>query len=300
MTKSADELDHRLNAFRPDLADSRLEGVVEAARFVEGVPRRVVAPVTRLKRWPRRDAPTDTELLFGETVWQFEDNGEGWAWVQAEFDGYVGYVETDGLASADIAPTHRVRAQRSFRYPAPDMKQPPGDALSMGSLVTVSGHASTRGTDYALLADGTAMVACHLEPVATVAGDYVAVAETLLHAPYLWGGRSGFGIDCSGLVQLSMAMAGTAVPRDTDMQEKGIGEAISGNGRQTGLQRGDLVFWKGHVAILTDASTIIHANGHSMTVAAEPLDGAVERIARLYGSPTSVRRPRPAQRISKR
>ncbi|MCB1474865.1 MAG: C40 family peptidase [Rhodobiaceae bacterium] len=283
--------DPRLNAYRPDLADIRLEGRVEAERFAKGFRRRLVVPVTRLKREPRSDAPTDTELLFGETVVQFEDNGEGWAWVQAESDDYVGYIPTDSLAQPNQSSTHRVRVPRTFRYPGPDMKLPPVDGLSMGSLVSVASNASTRGTDYAVLDDGTAIVAAHLEPLDVVAPDYVAVAETMIFAPYLWGGRSAFGLDCSGLVQLSMGMAGIDVPRDTDMQERSVGEAIAGHWRDAALKRGDLVFWKGHVAILVDSATIIHANGHSMTVAREPLRDAVDRIARLYAKPTSVRRP---------
>ena len=283
--------DPRLNAYRPDLADIRLEGRVEAERFAKGFRRGLVVPVTRLKREPRSDVPTDTELLFGETVVQFEDNGEGWAWVQAESDDYVGYIPTDSLAQPNQSSTHRVRVPRTFRYPGPDMKLPPVDGLSMGSLVSVASNASTRGTDYAVLDDGTAIVAAHLEPLDVVAPDYVAVAETMIFAPYLWGGRSAFGLDCSGLVQLSMGMAGIDVPRDTDMQERSVGEAIAGHWRDAALKRGDLVFWKGHVAILVDSATIIHANGHSMTVAREPLRDAVDRIARLYAKPTSVRRP---------
>lgn len=284
-------LDRRLNAIRPDLADGRLEGQVEAERFVEGVRRQLVAPVTGLKRAPRHDAPTDTELLFGETVLLFEDNGEGWGWVQADLDGYVGYAPMQSLSPVPAAATHRVRVPRTFRYPGADMKLPPLDTLSMGSLVSVVGETSTRGTDYALLADSAAVILGHLLPVDDAASDYVAVAETMIHAPYLWGGRSGFGVDCSGLVQLAMGMAGTAVPRDTDMQEASIGVALDEDWRSADLRRGDLIFWKGHVAIMTDASTILHANGHSMTVAREPLKQAVDRIARLYGRPTSARRP---------
>ena len=289
--RGGEGLDPRRHPCRPDLACETLRGIVPADRYVTGTRCQIVRATVPLRARPDLSAGMDTELLFGETVVQFEDNGEGWAWVQAESDDYVGYIPTDSLAQPNQSSTHRVRVPRTFRYPGPDMKLPPVDGLSMGSLVSVASNASTRGTDYAVLDDGTAIVAAHLEPLDVVAPDYVAVAETMIFAPYLWGGRSAFGLDCSGLVQLSMGMAGIDVPRDTDMQERSVGEAIAGHWRDAALKRGDLVFWKGHVAILVDSATIIHANGHSMTVAREPLRDAVDRIARLYAKPTSVRRP---------
>jgi cell wall-associated NlpC family hydrolase len=161
----------------------------------------------------------------------------------------------------------------------------------MGSRVSVDGFAETRGTEYGLLASGEALIAGHLRPVGEYAGDYVDVAETLLSTPYLWGGTSAFGIDCSGLVQLSMRMTGRAVPRDTDMQASGLGEPFDPGAGMAGLQRGDLVFWKGHIAVMLDGRNIIHANGHTMMVSSEKLSDAVERIAYLYGGPTGFRRP---------
>ena len=282
--------DPRLNAVRHDLADARLEGLAEAERFVAGRPARIAAPVADLKRAPRPDAGLDTQALYGDDVLVFEE-AEGWAWVQSERDGYVGYVADTALAPRADAPTHLVAAPRTFVYPGPDLKLPVTGRLSMGSAVAVTGFADARGTTYALLASGEAIVACHLVPVGTHVPDYVAVAEALLNTPYLWGGASGFGIDCSGLVQLSMRMAGRSVLRDTDMQEATIGAPLEVGAGLSGLQRGDLVFWKGHVAIMADAESIIHANGHTMTVSREHLADAVERIGYLYGRPTSFRRP---------
>ncbi|MER9266278.1 NlpC/P60 family protein [Mesorhizobium sp. M0410] len=282
--------DARLHAFRSDLADARLKGEVSADRFVAGRPARISASVADIRRAPRPDAGVDTQLLFGEDVLVFEDVG-GWAWIQAERDGYVGYVADTVLGGRDHAATHVVSVPRTFLYPGPDLRFPVSGELSMGSLVAVTGSAETRGTHYALLPSGQAVISGHLRPVAEFAPDYVAVAESFLGTPYLWGGVSGFGIDCSGLVQLAMHMAGRQVLRDTDMQATTVGEPLDPGPDFAGLRRGDLVFWKGHVAIMTDPETMIHANGHTMLVSREGMREAVARIGYLYGGPTGFRRP---------
>lgn len=283
-------LDKRLHAYRADRADVRLKGRVEAQRFVDGRPMRVIRPVLDMLAGPSRESGLNTQLLQGAPVTIFDER-DGLAWVQAREDGYVGYVEADGLEEPGRAPTHVVAAPRTFLYREPDMKKGRVETLSMGSAVTVVGEAETRGTRYALLSSGEAAVAAHLRPLSDPAGDWVAVAETLEHTPYLWGGASAFGIDCSGLVQIAMHMAGRKVPRDSDMQAAGIGSVIEPGSDLAGLERGDLVFWKGHVAIVTGPDSIIHANGHTMTVARESLSGAVARIGYLYGQPTGYRRP---------
>lgn len=282
--------DPRLHAYRSDLADARLRGEVDAPRFVEGRPARIGVPVADIRKAPRPDGGLNTQALYGDDIRVF-DMAEGWAWVQSERDGYVGYVADTVLAEGAAEPTHVVAAPRTFLYPGPDLKLPITGALSLGSRVTITGNAETRGTRYALLPTGEAVIDGHLQPVDRSVDDYVAVAETLVHTPYLWGGASGFGIDCSGLVQLSMLMAGRKVLRDSDMQATTIGQPVEPGEGFSGLQRGDLVFWKGHVAIMTDAQSIIHANGRTMSVAYEPLKAAVERIAYLYGVPTGFRRP---------
>jgi cell wall-associated NlpC family hydrolase len=282
--------DKRLHAFRPDLADARLKGEVSADRFVAGMPARIVAPVADMLGAPRPDAGLNTQLLRGDDVTLFEET-EGWAWVQAERDGYVGYVSGGSLGQRDGVPTHVVSAPRSFLYPGPDLKLPRLGELSLGSQVTVRDFAETRGTRYALLSTGEAMISGHLRPVGEVSDDYVEVAEQLLMTPYLWGGSTSLGIDCSGLVQLAMRMAGRDVLRDSDMQAAKLGEPIEPGEGFSGLRRGDLVFWKGHVAIMTDERTMIHANGHTMLVSREGLTEAIDRIGYLYGGPTGFRRP---------
>lgn len=283
-------LDRRLHAHRGDLADIRLKGRVEAERFVAGEAARIVAPVADMRNAPSEGAGLDTQVLLGRGVTVFDRAG-GWAWAQAADDGYVGYVREAEIGFPDAAPGHVVVAPRSFVYPGPDMKLPRRGCHSIGARLKIAGHVEQRGLRYAILENGEAMVASHLAPAGHKAPDYVAVAESLLNTPYLWGGASGFGIDCSGLVQLSMTMAGKAVPRDTDMQVAAIGEEIDAGPDLGGLRRGDLVFWKGHVGIMRDAATLLHASGHAMLVVEEPLRAAVDRIAALYGPPTRYRRP---------
>lgn len=283
-------LDRRLNAFRPDLADIRLRGQVDAARFAEGRPARVAVPVLEMRNAPSADAGLDTQLLLGDEVTVFDEAG-GYAWVQAARDCYVGYVSAFGLAAPGPAPSHVVAAPRTFVYGEADMKRPVTAAISLGSRLTVVGTTETRGTSYALLETGGAVVAAHLVPAGGAAEDYVAVAETLERTPYLWGGSSGFGIDCSGLVQLGLRMAGRGAPRDTDMQAQALGRPLAVGDDLAGLERGDLVFWEGHVAVMLDGETVIHASGHAMMVVRESLHEAVGRIARLHGRPTGFRRP---------
>ncbi|MDJ1157609.1 NlpC/P60 family protein [Chelatococcus sp. SYSU_G07232] len=286
MNAPATTLDRRLTAARSDLAAEALRGLVDAPRYAQGFLRRVVDPVADLRREPRPDAPLDTQALAGEAVTVYDEH-EGWAWGQLAGDGYVGYLPAAALGPADPAPTHRVTVQRTFVYPGPSIKLPPLAAVSVNSGFAV---ARTEG-DFAVLATGGFVYAAHLSPLDTEAPDFVAVAERFLGVPYLWGGKTSLGIDCSGLVQVALAAAGIAAPRDSDMQEAGLGRPMDIAPDLAGLKRGDLVFWKSHVGIMLDAVRLLHANGHHMLVVAEPLAEAATRILARNGGPiTSVRR----------
>ncbi|WP_429931522.1 NlpC/P60 family protein [Agrobacterium vitis] len=281
------QLDRRLNAYRSDLADAALRDRVEAERYVSGTPARIVVPVIALRPRPDFACGIDTEVLLGEEVTVF-DRADGWAWVKADLDGYVGYLPETAIAAVEAPPTHWITVQRSFLYTGPDLRYPNARTISMGSRITVTGEAETRGTRYFLLSDGQAVIADHCRALGTPAGeDYVAIAARFLETPYLWGGRSGLGIDCSGLVQLSMQMCGLSAPRDSDMQAAGLGNPID----RSDLRRGDLIFWKGHAGIMEDERTLLHANGHTMSVAREDVHAAIARIGWLYEQPTGYRRP---------
>lgn len=261
--------DPRRHAYRGDLASEALRGQVDAPRYIQGELRQVTAPVLPLRREPRFDSTLDTEALLGETVTVY-DESEGWAWVQIARDSYVGYMPSEGLGSRIVPPTHRIAALRTYIFPQPDSKSPPLALLSLNALISASGMYGK----FLALASGGFVYAPHVVPVGETAADFVAVAEAFLGTPYLWGGRTSVGLDCSGLVQLAAEAVGIVVPRDADMQAAEIGERVE----STRLRRGDLVFWEGHVGIMTSGKDFLHANAHHMAVELEPFDQAKDRI----------------------
>ena len=280
-------LDKRVTPARPDLAAAYLRGVVPAPRYVEGEARRVVVDATPLRGEPNPENGYDTQALYGESVQVYEFDDEGWAFVQLERDRYVGYVSANALAPIDLRFTHRVRTPRTIMYPARSIKTPPMHALPMMAQVCVMDIDGA----FARIEDGGYVWADHLALLDEDEADFVAVAERFERAPYLWGGKTWDGVDCSGLVQIALQAAGIEAPRDTDMQAASLGEAIDPGADFEALQRGDLVFWKGHVGVMRDSLTLLHANGHHMQVAAEPFAQARARIAKnAFGEVTCVRR----------
>ncbi|WP_109314354.1 C40 family peptidase [Pseudovibrio ascidiaceicola] len=284
------QLDRRLHPVRPDLASTDYRGQVQSEHFVEGTNYSVKADKVELRARPDFACGIDTELNFGETFRVFETTKEGWSWGQLQTDGYVGWLPTNALGPVEQT-THRVAALRTYRYPEAEMKRPVLGQVSMGALVSVVGRETKRGLEFAKLADGSFIVKKHLVEQAEKAVDWVKTAEAMVGTPYLWGGRSTLGLDCSGLIQLALQTGGVNAPRDADMQEAMLGEQLDLSGDLPTLQRGDLMFWKGHVGVMSDSETLLHANGYTMTVAYEEIQAALKRIGENeFGQLTSVKR----------
>jgi len=281
-------LDPRLNAYRSDLAAETLRERIAAPRYVAGRQMQVCRGMVPLRRHPEATAPQDSQLLAGEVVTLF-DAAAGWAWVQNQADGYVGYLEEGALSPELQRPTHWVATLRTFVFPAPDLKTVPLDHLPMTARVTLieEDHGG-----FSRISSGGWVYSRHLVPLDHLEADYVATALRFLGAPYLWGGKESLGLDCSGLVQIALARAGLQVPRDCDHQEQSLGEALPWDGTAAGTppRRGDLLYSPGHVVIALDARQVLHANAHAMAVAIEDLAELVARLGTDEGI-TIRRRP---------
>ena len=262
-------LDPRLHAFRPDLADEKLRGHFEAGNYVNGAKSNINIPVASLLKAPSVSAMQLTQALFGEACSVFEIRN-GWAWVQLHKDGYVGYVREDSIALHIHAATHRITNVVTWKFALPDLKSQPATQLYLNSLVSVEGHEQ----NYSWLHTMGAVFNGHLALINEFESDFVAVAEHFLSVPYYWGGKTHAGIDCSGLVQTSLHACGKESLRDSDMQEKTLGVPVADH---SNLQRGDLVFWPGHVAIMQSSTQVIHATGHFMKVTSEPVADVIAR-----------------------
>ena len=285
---SKPSLDPRRHPYREDLAAEHLRDRVSAPRFVTGQARQVVHSATPLRGAPEPRASWTSEVLFGEHVAVYDEK-DGWAWVQLARDGYVGYLRAGALSPQVKNATHRVRALSTFLYPVAEVKAPPWLPLAMGSTVSVA----ETGPAFARLADGSFVPMRHIADLTWRASDFVAIAERFMGTPYLWGGKTRQGLDCSGLVQVAMQMAGLDCPRDSDMQLAELGRDVPVSAHADGLERGDLVFWPGHVGIMTDAFLLLHANAHHMAVAVEPLKATADRIARSGMQIAGIKRLEP-------
>ncbi len=279
-------LDPRVTPARPDLAAKALEGKVAAARYVAGKVYEVIEAQAPLRNEPRPDASLATEALKGERVTIYDMNAEGWAWGQLAADGYVGWLPANALSPLNEPPTHKVAALRTFAFPGPSIKLPPVEALPFGARLAVAGVADR----LAVTVSGAYMPVAHLVPIDSYELDFVTVAERFLGVPYLWGGKTVLGLDCSGLVQIALTACGVACPRDSDMQEAAVGTPLDRAAGSAGLKRGDLIFWKDHVGVARDSASLLHANAFHMAVAIEPITDAIERIRDAGSEVTSIRR----------
>lgn len=272
--------DPRLTLARPDLAAARLEGIVAAGRYASPRAMAVAAPVAPIHRAADPSSERIDELVYGEVFEALEAEGE-WLWGQARRDGYVGFLPAAALAPLGEAPTHRIAAIRTYAFAEPSMKAAARGPFSLNALVRV--EAEENG--FSRAADGGWFFTGHLAPVGTFEPDPAAVAERFGGAPYLWGGRTSVGLDCSGLIQQALYACGRAFPRDADLQ-LAQGRDVGGEA----LIRGDLAGWRGHIGMILDGSRLIHANSHHMAVAIEPLDAAIERMEAAGCGPTMFRR----------
>ena len=233
-----------------------------------------------LRNTASHEAMQDSELLFGDAAKVFESK-DGWSWCQCASDDYVGYVQTTALR-APVKPDHRVIALSTPRLTGPDIKCAALDLLPFNAQVKLL----ERANGFALIEGGGFIFERHLAPRERWQTDWVATAERFAATPYVWGGKTHAGIDCSGLLQIALGGCGIDAPRDADMQEAQLGEDCAQDARR----RGDMVFWNGHVAIMLDSERLIHANSFHMQVEIEPLQQTLERLAPVAGNVTSIKR----------
>lgn len=279
LTGRSTDYDPRVHAIRPDVADIALADIIFAPHYASPLLRAVTVVSTMLRAKGSEDSPAVSQLLQGETFHVLDEAG-GWAWGYCGHDHYVGYIRADALGIPS-EPSHFISAREALLFAQPDIKSPPLSTLSLGARVggTIIGD---------FLATGTGFVhRRHIAPIGMLFSDPVATAERLLGAPYLWGGRGAGGIDCSGLVQLALSLSGNECPRDSDQQRMVLGDEIPVD---ASLQRGDLLFFPGHVGFMANDTDLVHANAWWMAVVVEPLRDVIERLRASYDQPILARR----------
>ncbi|MGH6781648.1 MAG: C40 family peptidase, partial [Sphingomonadaceae bacterium] len=278
LTGPSVHLDPRIYAVRKDIADIELADRVFAPHYAAAEQVRIIVPSVALRDGPSEGARAVSQLAFGEGFAVIDNEG-GWAWGYGLHDRYVGYLPSDALGDA-AEPDHVVTSASALVFADADIKAPVVRALPIGSRFAASAEGNFFKT-----ADGYVHNR-HATSIATLESDPVAVAERLIGQPYRWGGRGGDGVDCSGLVQMALALCGTPTPRDTD-QQCVIGSEIAAG---EPLKRGDLVFFPGHVGLMADGETLVHANAHWMAVVREPLADVVARLKPDHDQPITARR----------
>lgn len=270
-------MDSRVTLIRDGVAALSLEGLVAAEAYRPVSPRRCATGRALVRSTASSDAPMVSELLLGEAFDVLFEQ-DGFAFGQGRRDGYVGFVDREALTVAGDPPTHRVSALSTLAFSRPDIKAPGPAIVPQNSLLRVVGHEGR----FAQVAGLGFVIEAHLALIGVHDRDAAGVAVSYVGAPYLWGGRTVAGLDCSGLVQQALTACGRFAPRDSDQQQAAYDEI-----GQEDLRRGDLVFWPGHVAMMIDEARIVHANGFHMQTAVEPLAEALARIA----APAVYRRP---------
>jgi len=282
--------DPRTTAHRGDLADIALAGKLFAPHYAETMPMRCAAPKAMIRKQSSKNHEAVSELLHGEDFHLLDVVGD-WAWGYCDHDGYVGYLPVHALQHQRKTPqpTHLISARAALIFIEPDIKSGVIKRLPMGAKLAC-GEASICGQ---FLKTGKGYVHIrHIQEIGAKrvfdgANNTVAFAEQLIGAPYLWGGRSGDGLDCSGFIQTILGLTGQHAPRDVDQQLKAIGSEIP-DGED--LRRGDFVFFPEHVGIMADNERIIHANVHWMQVVSEPLAKVIARFGADVEQPVLARK----------